>query len=39
VRGSLTGRVYEFSAAAPTQAVDRRDAAALLASRFFRTTL
>jgi hypothetical protein len=38
VGGSLTGRVYEFSAAAPTQAVDRRDAAALLASRFFRTT-
>jgi hypothetical protein len=39
VRGTATGRVYEFSAAAPAQAVDRRDAPALLASGFFRSTI
>jgi hypothetical protein len=39
VRGTATGRVYEFSAAAPAQGVDRRDAAALLASGFFRGTI
>jgi hypothetical protein len=39
VRGTATGRVYEFSGAAPTQAVDQRDAAALLASGFFRGTI
>jgi hypothetical protein len=38
VRGTATGRVYEFSAAAPAQAVDRHDAATLLASGFFRST-
>ena len=36
--GTATGRIYEFSADAPTQAVDPRDAAALLASGFFRGT-
>jgi hypothetical protein len=35
VQGVVTGRVYAFSAAAPFQLVDRRDARALLASRFF----
>ena len=35
VRGAATGRVYTFSAAAPFQLVDRRDARLLLASRFF----
>jgi hypothetical protein len=39
VRGNVTGRIYEFSAAAPSQAVDVRDARALLASRFFHGTL
>ena len=39
VRGATTGRVYEFSAAAPDQAIDRRDAAALLATGFFRSTI
>ena len=38
VRGTATGRVYEFSAATPTQAVDPRDATALLASGYFRGT-
>jgi hypothetical protein len=36
VRGSASGRQYLFSAAAPVQAVDARDAAPLLATRFFR---
>src|SRR3954469_18129619 len=36
VRGSVTGRQYEFSAARPTQLVDTRDAQALLRTRFFR---
>jgi hypothetical protein len=35
----VTGRVYEFSAAEPAQAVDVRDARVLLASRFFHGTL
>jgi hypothetical protein len=35
VRGPVSGRQYEFSAAAPMQAVDSRDAAQLLATRFF----
>jgi hypothetical protein len=39
VRGTASGRVYEFSAAAPAQAVDRRDAAAMLASGFFSSTI
>ena len=38
VRGTATGRIYQFSAAAPTQPVDRHDAATLLASGFFRGT-
>jgi len=36
VRGSITGRLYRFSAAQPLQAVDARDAAALLGTRLFR---
>jgi hypothetical protein len=36
VRGTATGRVYQFSAGQPVQAVDPRDAQALLASRNFR---
>jgi hypothetical protein len=39
VRGTATGRVYDFSAAAPVQAVDRLDATAMLASRFFSGTI
>lgn len=35
VRGPVTGRTYEFSAARPTQAVEARDAEALLRSRRF----
>jgi hypothetical protein len=35
VEGSATHRLYEFSAAAPVQMVDSRDAAALLSTRFF----
>ena len=37
VRGSATGRFYEFSGEHPVQPVDARDAPALLATRFFRT--
>ncbi len=36
VPGPVTGRQYEFSGARPVQAVDRRDAVALLRTRFFR---
>ena len=36
VRGSATGRWYEFSGSDPVQPVDARDAPALLATRFFR---
>lgn len=36
VQGNATGRQYRFSGAAPVQAVDARDAVALLNSRFFR---
>jgi hypothetical protein len=36
VRGPATGRTYEFSGADPVQSVDRRDAPALLATRFFK---
>jgi hypothetical protein len=35
VRGPLSGRSYEFSAAAPVQAVDARDAESLLRTRLF----
>jgi hypothetical protein len=35
VRGPVTGRGYEFSAEQPTQAVEARDAEALLRSRRF----
>ncbi len=38
VRGSATGRQYEFSASRPAQTVDRRDAEALLRSGLFRQT-
>jgi len=36
VRGSATGRVYEFSRARAVQPVDARDSAGLLSTRFFR---
>jgi hypothetical protein len=36
VRGSATGRYYEFSGSNPVQSVDARDAPAMLATRFFR---
>ncbi len=36
VRGQVTGAVYEFSRSQPVRAVDPRDAAALLRTRFFR---
>lgn len=36
VRGPVTGREYTFSGAHPDQAVDTRDAPALLKTRFFR---
>jgi hypothetical protein len=36
VQGSATGRRYGFSAGSPVQAVEVRDAAALLRSGFFR---
>jgi hypothetical protein len=38
VRGPVTGLHYQFSGASPIQAVDVRDAAALLRTRFFRQT-
>src|SRR5262245_9903840 len=36
VRGLATGRVYQFSGKQPVQAVNERDAAALLQTRLFR---
>ncbi len=36
VLGTATGRLYQFSPVQPVQAVDPRDAQALLASRNFR---
>ena len=36
VRGSATGKEYEFSGAAPLQNIDSGDASALLATRFFK---
>jgi hypothetical protein len=36
VQGLQTGRSYEFSGTHSIQAVDARDAATLLATRFFR---
>jgi|GraSoiStandDraft_35_1057300.scaffolds.fasta_scaffold1804181_2 hypothetical protein len=36
VRGSSTGRHYQFSGTHPVQAVDSRDATALLSTGFFR---
>ena len=36
VKGNVTGRYYEFSRANPDQAIDVRDAEALLHTRFFR---
>jgi hypothetical protein len=36
VRGPATGRQYTFSAAAPVQMVEARDAAALLRTSWFR---
>jgi hypothetical protein len=38
VRGPVTGRQYDFSGSRPVQAVDPRDASALLRTRFFRQT-
>ena len=36
VRGPATGRLYQFSKLQPMQAVDARDAAAILRTRLFR---
>ena len=36
VRGSSTGRHYQFSGASPVQDVDGRDAAAMLRTGYFR---
>lgn len=36
VRGPVTGQPYDFSGSHPVQAVDSRDATALLRTRFFR---
>ncbi len=36
VEGPGTGRAYRFSAHSPVQAVDPRDAAGFLGTRFFR---
>jgi len=36
VRGPITGKTYQFSGTQPVQAVDKRDAASLLQTRFFR---
>jgi hypothetical protein len=36
VRGPVTGREYKFSASQPVEAIDARDAAALLRTGFFR---
>jgi len=38
MRGPVTGWKYEFSSSHPVQAVDPRDAAVLLRTRFFHTT-
>ncbi len=38
VWGPVTRRRYDFSASRPVQAVDPRDASALLRTRFFRPT-
>jgi len=38
LRGSVTGREYDFSASHPAQSVDRRDAAGLLRTGLFRQT-
>lgn len=38
VRGPATGKEYDFSAANPVRAVDRRDAESLLRTRFFAKT-
>jgi hypothetical protein len=38
VQGPVTGRQYDFSASHPVQAVDPRDAAPLLRTRFFQQT-
>lgn len=38
VRGSATGREYEFSPSRPAQGVDRRDAEALMRTGLFRQT-
>src|SRR5262245_61898031 len=35
VKGPVTGRQYQFSGSSPVQAVDARDVAALLRTRFF----
>lgn len=37
VRGSVSGRLYEFSGAHPVQPVDARDATHLLQTKFFRS--
>jgi hypothetical protein len=36
VRGPVTGRLYQFTKLQPVQAVDARDAAAILRTRLFR---
>ena len=38
VRGPVSGRQYDFSGSHPVQAVDPRDAALLLRTRFFQQT-
>jgi len=38
MRGSATGRLYQFSPAQPMQSVDSRDATSLLRTRLFRQT-
>ena len=36
IRGSVTGRVYQFPKSEPVQLVDARDATALMQTRMFR---
>jgi hypothetical protein len=36
VRGSVTGRIYQFPKSNPVQLVDARDATALMQTRMFR---
>ncbi len=36
VRGNATGNIYRFSGGSPVQMIDRRDAEALLKTRFFK---